>query len=314
MYKLDILRNSDASKYTQFTFPSFRSPLQGNIEANPLIVAIRASDLGQPIGLAIAEIRQSTVAEVLSIFVNPPYRSAGIGTALLIRLEAELALRSCTTAKLVYMAGKPTTPALESLLQTCHWTAPEPRMLVCRGQTEMVVKAPWIQRYSHLPAAYRIFPWVEITPEEREVIQQTQAVHSWIPEDLVPFRYEQNLEPLNSLGLRYQGQVVGWVINHRLDPDTIRYTCSFVREDLQKMGRIISLYAEACKRQANANIPNGIWTVPYIHKAMVNFVKHRWVPYLTSVAETRGSSKLLDAKALQQTSDRQAIAQQLVTS
>lgn len=294
MYTLDNLKNSDAPNYAQFTFPSFRSPLQNNIEASPSIVAIGASDSGQAVGLAIAEIRQSTVAEVLSIFVDAPYRSSGIGTALLRRLEAELVQRGCTSAELVYMAGKPTTPALERLLQKCCWTAPKPRMLVCKGQTETVIKAPWIQKYSHLPAAYTIFPWIEITSEERATIQQTQVAHSWIPEDLVPFRYEQNLEPLNSLGLRYQEQVVGWVINHRLDPNTIRYTCSFVREDLQKMGRIIALYAEACKRQANANIPNGVWTVPYIHEAMVHFVKHRWAPYLTSIAETRGSSKSLN--------------------
>jgi hypothetical protein len=93
--------------------------------------------------------------------------------------------------------------------------------------------------------------------------------------------------------LRYQGQVVGWVINHRLSPDTIRYTCSFVRKDLQKMGRIISLYAEAAKRQYRANILKGIWTVPLQHQSMVNFVKRHWKPYLNSIEETRGTFKVL---------------------
>jgi GNAT superfamily N-acetyltransferase len=293
MYALDILQNATAAKYEKFTFPAFQYALQ-NLEIEKSIIAIAASDQEQPIGLVMAEIRQDDQsAEVLSIFVEPTYRSAGIATALLTRLEAEVSNRGCTKIEMVYTTGKPTTPALERLLQKCNWTSPQPRMLLCKGNVQKVMEAPWITKYSRLPSAYNIFPWVQITDKERQAIQKQQETQPWIPEDLIPFQHEKNLEPLNSLGLRYQGQVVGWVINHRLFSDTIRYTCSFVRKDLQKMGRIISLYAEAAKRQNEAHIPNGIWTVPMEHESMVNFVKQRWFPYLNSVDETRGTSKLL---------------------
>jgi hypothetical protein len=166
-------------------------------------------------------------------------------------------------------------------------------MLICKGQAEAIIQAPWMKRYSRIPSSYSIFPWLEITQEERQAIQQQQETQPWIPEDLIPFQYEKHLEPITSLGLRYQGQVVGWMINHRLSPDTIRYTCSFVRKDLQKMGRIISLYAEAAKLQVQAKISNVIWTVPVAHESMVNFVKHRWDPYLASIGETKGTFKFL---------------------
>jgi hypothetical protein len=166
-------------------------------------------------------------------------------------------------------------------------------MLICKGQAETIIQAPWMKRYSRIPSSYSIFPWLEITQEERQAIQHQQETQPWIPEDLIPFQYEKHLEPITSLGLRYQGQVVGWMINHRLSPDTIRYTCSFVRKDLQKMGRIISLYAEAAKLQVQAKISNVIWTVPVAHESMVNFVKHRWAPYLASVGETKGTFKFL---------------------
>jgi len=293
MYKLNILKDSTAAKYEKLTFPPFR-PMLRNIDSEKSIIAIAASYLEQPVGLALAEIWQNdSSAQVHSIFVEPPHRGAGIGTALLTRLEEELSQRGCTKTELVYMAGKSTTPALEHLLQKCNWAPPEPRMLICKGQVEAVIEAPWMKRYSRLPSSYSIFPWLEITQEERQAIQQQQETQPWIPEDLIPFQYEKHLEPLNSLGLRYQGQVVGWVINHRLSPDTIRYTCSFVRKDLQKMGRIISLYAEAAKLQLQAKIFHGIWTVPVAHESMVNFVKHRWDPYLISIAETKGTFKLL---------------------
>ena len=293
MYKLNILKDSTAAKYEKLTFPNFRYVLR-NIDSEKSIIAIAASYLEQPVGLALAEIWQNdSSAQVYSIFVEPPHRGAGIGTALLTRLEEELYQRECTKTELVYMTGKPTTPAWEHLLQKCNWAHPQPRMLVCKGQIETVIEAPWMKKYSRLPSSYRIFPWLEITQEERQAIQQQQEAQPWIPENLIPFKCEENLEPLNSLGLRYQGQVVGWVINHRISPDTIRYTSAFVREDLQKMGRVISLFYEAGKRQVEAKIPNVIWATPVLHKSMVAFIKNHWVPYLNFVEETRGSFKLL---------------------
>ncbi|MBE9035704.1 GNAT family N-acetyltransferase [aff. Roholtiella sp. LEGE 12411] len=293
MYTVDILNDSNALTYEQFTFPKLRPNLH-NLNSNNSLVAIGACEEEKPIGLALGKVFPGgEFVEVLSIFVAPPHRGAGIGTTLLTRLEQELQVRGCKQAELVYMSGKTTTPALEHMLQKRHWTTPETRMLVCKGKAETIIQAPWMKKYSRLPSEYSIFPWIEITPQERQAIQEQQKIEPWIPKDLIPFLHEENLEPINSLGLRYQAHVVGWVINHRISPDTILYTCSFVRKDLQKMGRIISLYAEASKRQFQANIPNGIWTVPLEHESMVKFVKHRLAPYLISVTETRGTFKLL---------------------
>ncbi len=293
MYALNILEKSTTGKYEKFTFPCFRDLLR-NIDGDRSVIAIAASHQEQPVGLALAQIRSdSKSAEVLSIFVEAAHRTKELGTALLKRLEQELRTRGCTTTEMVYMTGQPTTPALERLLQKCNWQPPHPRMLVCKGDYGKISLAPWIKKYSHLPSSYSIFPWQEITAQERQAIAQQQETQPWIPEDLIPFKHENNFEPLNSLGLRYQGQVVGWVINHRLSSDTIRYTCSFVRKDLQKMGRIISLYAEAAQRQYKANILQCIWTVPLQHESMVNFVKRHWAPYLNSLEETRGTCKSL---------------------
>ncbi|RUS94722.1 hypothetical protein DSM106972_092570 [Dulcicalothrix desertica PCC 7102] len=292
MYLLNTLEKSAATHCESLTFPNFRDSLR-NIDSEQSIVAISASHQEQPVGLVLAKIcEDNQSAEVLSIFVKVSYRNTGLGTSLLKRLEQELQTRGCKKVEIVYMAGQPTTAVLEHLLQKCHWELPQSRMLVCRGDNK-VLEAEWVKKYSHLPSEYSIFPWEEITEQERQAMKKQQEIQPWIPEDLIPFQYENNFEPLNSLGLRYKEQVVGWVINHRFSSDTIRYTCSFVRKDLQKMGRIISLYAEAGKRQCQANIFKCIWTVPLQHQGMVNFVKRYWIPYLNSLKETRGSCKVL---------------------
>lgn len=290
MYTLNLLTASTAIPYERLTFPIFRS-LLFHLDSNPSLVAVGASSLGQPVGLAIAQIdSDSTSAEILSLFVIAAYRCNGIGTALLTRLESELSHRGCKQAELVYITGKSTTPILEHLLQKCHWTVPQPRMLVCKT-TEKMVDAPWMNRYN-LPSSFTIFPWTDLTEDERLAIQKRQAEEPWIPQDLIPFQYEKTLEPLNSLGLRYKGEVVGWVITHRLDSNTIRYTCSFVQQELQRMGRMIPLLVEAIKRQYKAKIFKAIWAVPVSRPAMLNFVKRRMADYMESLEESKGSFKV----------------------
>jgi hypothetical protein len=144
-----------------------------------------------------------------------------------------------------------------------------------------------------LPDSYSIFPWSEITEAERLALQKPEERFPWIPETLIPFIHEENFEPLNSLGLRYQGELVGWMITHRVSVDTIRYACGFLRPDLQKMGRFIPLLANAIHIQNKANILNCICVVSLQRNAMVNFVKKRMAPYLTSLKESQESYKLL---------------------
>ncbi|NEQ87396.1 MAG: hypothetical protein F6K26_47470 [Moorea sp. SIO2I5] len=148
-----------------------------------------------------------------------------------------------------------------------------------------------------MPSSYQIFPWVEITQAERKRIEEQQQ-QPWIHPDLVPWKYEKELEPLNSLGLRYQGQVVGWVITHRITPDTIRYSSMFVRDDLQKMARGMALVVNAIQRQAQVNIPKYVFSVKKTNTAMSNFVKKHMSPYLTSFEESRGSFKTLRKPSL----------------
>jgi hypothetical protein len=253
-------------------------------------VAIAVNFLNEPIGLAMAIVLPDLKAEILSIFVSVSHQSKGIGTALFSRLLEELIKRGCHSAELTYITGKPTTPALERLLKKFGWDTPQPQMLVCKTNCQ-IFQPPWLQIKYRLSPEFAIFPWLEMTKEERIKLQEQKVTKSWVPPQLDPFQHEKDLEPLNSLGLRYQDIIVGWIITHRLSPDTIRYTCSYIRPDLQKTGRILALYTESIRRQAaNPEISQAIWTVPFVYSTMVNFVKRRMQPYLSSIEETRHSS------------------------
>jgi GNAT superfamily N-acetyltransferase len=292
MYTLTKIDRAIATSYQGFTFPFFESQLR-NIETQNSLVAIGASVKEQPIGLVLAEIQDDRQeAKVLSIFVKPAYRRLGVGTALMRELENQLWQSGCQKVEMVYTNGKESTIALERLLDKLNWITPQPRMLICKSTTEKITSASWLYKRT-LPPELTIFPWIDLTPAQRCRIQQQQDRQPWYPKTLTPFNDERHLEPLNSLSLLYKDEVVGWTLNHRIAPNTIRYTSLFVREDLQKLGRAISLLAEAIKCQVNSDIFYGIWTVAVDNRPMVDFVKRRLAPYLISLTETKEASKFL---------------------
>jgi hypothetical protein len=123
-----------------------------------------------------------------------------------------------------------------------------------------------------------------------------QATHPWIPEGLDPFQFSQ-FHTFNSLGLRYRGEVVGWVITEEFDEQTLSYACSYIRPDLKSRGRLVQLWVEAVRRHRLelARFPKAAWRVMCSEPGMVRFVRRRMVPYADYMEEFRTSSKALDA-------------------
>jgi GNAT superfamily N-acetyltransferase len=289
---LNLLNRVTIQPYLHLTYPIWRTQLQ-QPEYKESIMAIGVEIDSQPVGLAIANIGSYTnKAKILSIYIQPEYRQQGIGGLLLSSLSQKLQMSGCSQLELRYTAPATTTVALEKLLTQQGWSIPQSKMLVCYSITERMKQAPWLYSY-HLPATFSIFPLVELTSQEYQIIQQKQVRSPWYPEMLSPFRGEMPVEPLNSLGLRYQGEVVGWLATHRIAPDTIRYSNLFVRQDLQKMGRAIPLIAEAIKLQLKNNIPHYTCATEVGNKSMVKFVQRRLLPFLTQVRESRQSHLLL---------------------
>jgi GNAT superfamily N-acetyltransferase len=296
MTVLKRLQNSDAEAYSNLIFPAMKDNLSLLDQDTTGKIAIGAISGESPAGLVYGEIDEAGTGHVRCLFVKAAYRKQGIGRKLLAAIEEEFHRAGCGQAQLAYVTGKPSTEALEQALRSQGWDAPSPQVLFCNIDSRMldwyVYQAPgW------LVEGFELEKWIDITEADREKIARTQAEQAWIPEDLVPFQYEENLEPLNSFAIRYHGEVAGWMITHRVRPDTIRYTCSFIREDLQRRFRILPIYQEAYRAQSAAGVMNALFMVPYRHKAMVNFVKRRWANQYGTVWESRECSKKLGASA-----------------
>ncbi len=279
--------------------PAPRHPEQGDDRRVQPIGSVARSG-GEPVALALAELPldpddsgAAKSPEVLSLFVRPERRNQGLATALLERLEEDVRGRGFPELKAVYMGGRPANAALARVLAKRGWSPPAVRTVTLRFTPEGARSTPWFGR-GRLSPGEEIFPWTDLTTAERDQLRQSQAEAPWIPVGLEPWRHDHHaFDPVSSVGLRREGRVVGWVINHRVSEGTVRFTCSFMRKDLGRRGRILPLYTAALLRLQESGCADCLFVTPVEFPNMVNFVRDRCAPWTGTLTETYGVSKRL---------------------
>jgi GNAT superfamily N-acetyltransferase len=284
-----------SSNLLAMTFPRYRALLL-RLEKDPALIAMGAFLHDVPVGLVLARLEEEArQAELLSLFVNEARRGEGIGTMLLSRCEGELCRRGMGSVYMTYSIGLKSVAALEKALHKADWAQPIQKMVVGRFERERIQEMRWIQR-DILPESWIISEWKALSDNDREFIRSCADKPNWYDSRLAnPFSDPEILEPLNSLVLRYDEKIVGWIVTHRIDLDTIRYTHLFAKRDLQSFGVLIPLFAEALRLHQAFGPPRGIFTVRQNNASLIAFLYRYIAPHLTSLTETRETrKKLLD--------------------
>lgn len=304
MVELVKLGPREAPAFAAMTFPAYthmlelmptvRDPRGGDtVQIQPLVIG--AVESGRAVGLAVGELPMVTgmMPELLSLFVAPDSRQRGIGTALVERFAAEVAGAGFTYVRAIYMTGKAGIPFVEKIFAKSGWEPPATRMVSVRFAMDRMSDAAWVTRY-RLGPEFEIFPWAELQDEEMEQIRQSNLETPWIKADLLPWdQVIMGFERETSLGVRRHGVVVGWVINHAISPEILRFTCSFIRRPFGKLGKIVPVYGESFQRARQAGFQTAHFTTPLDHVGMAAFAK-RWIaPWSFFVGETRGTMKRL---------------------
>jgi len=275
-----------AAQYRSMTFPAYRRLLDFS-SAVVAPIAIGTLQNAAPAGLALLLARPSAgEAELLSIFVTPRLRRSGIALELMQRTLAYCKTHRIRNISANYMSGQGSTQTLENIFNKTGWTIPQARMLVVRCSLDSIKSAPWLNRYA-LPKGYEVLPWAQVSTAEREALLVSNLEKPWIAPDLVPFNFEENYEPITSVALRFNGAIVGWCITHAVE-GLLRFTCAFVRKDLQRLGRLLLLWDEVVARMPEAGYSVGMWTINFSSEAMVDFARKHMQPYSIYFGETRG--------------------------
>jgi hypothetical protein len=274
--------------------PTVRFPNEGDRRRiSPLAVGARED--ATPVGLALGclPLDDGDTPELLSFYLRPERQSPQVADGLMARFEEAVRDAGFHSVGFVYTKGGPGSEELEALLGERGWSAPETRMVTLRFTLEQARQTPWFERYRRR-TGFVFTPWVEVGEEDLAALRASHEEEEWIAEDLVPWAFDQRrLEPASSLAIRLDGAIVGWVINHRLGDDTVRFTCSFLRRDLSRRGRIVPAYSESVVRAQASGFTRGLFTVPKHHAEMVAFVERWCAPWFGFVGETRGVAKAL---------------------
>lgn len=291
MTDIRILHDAAAADaFRSATFPAFRHWLDFHPDG-PAPLAAGAFVDGVASGLALAIPGEDRSAELLSVYCLPGQRRRGIAHALLAALESECLRRELSALAGTYMTGQPGSTAFEGLIARRGFAPPETRMLVVRCTLESIAAAPWI-RPRPLPSGYALVPWLQLTQAQRDDLAASHAQEPWIAPDLVPFDFEDGVEPTTSMALLVKGAVLGWCLNHAVG-GSLRYTCAYVHPRLQRLGRVLWLYRAAVARMPEAGFDLGMWTVPVWHPGHAAFARQHMAPYSVFFGETRGFRKAL---------------------
>ena len=299
-----LLDASLANECEPMTFPRFRhllllypSPRYPSEGDSRKVQAVGTVALSGPlvVGLALAAIPVDArdEAELLSVFVSPQWRQHGVATELVRRLEQELGGVGVASIEAVYMTGKPSIAAVERLFARLEWSAPTVRTITVRFTPEEARATPWFGR-KLLPRGAEIFEWARVTADEMERLKISNLASPWIAEGLEPWAHSAlGFEPASSVGLRVGGEIAGWVINHRIWADTVRFTCSFMRPDLARRAAILPLYTASIERVEAAGYRNCTFITPVKYEGMVDFILNRCAKWVNYVGETRRVDKRL---------------------
>jgi hypothetical protein len=192
----------------------------------------------------------------------------------------------------------PSAAAVNGLLRKCGWEPPALRMVVCRSDIPHMTKAAWMWSLG-LPAQYTFFSWHTLSAEERSWLRTQENEGLAYGTELSPFVEEDSIESVNSVGVRYRGKIVGWLITHRPIPDTIRYSRLFMRRDLRRLGRGAALLAESMRRHVTSALaqqaPKGVFDLRPDNESMLRFVQRRLAPYMISSTLSYGVAKALSS-------------------
>ncbi len=274
--------------FASLTFPRYRELLKGSPEgATPL--RLGATLEGRPIGLALGQVPgegdDPRRGVVLSVVVDRAHRRRGIGRALLQGLDA-LAVGAGADRLALTLEDRPDLAPIKALAASSGYAPLAQVAWVGRVEgTKRLREARWY-RPVRLPKAFSFVPWCELPEAALARIRERQRTGPWYPEALSPFRHAGNIEPTNSLALLEAGEVQGWQINHRLAPDTLRYTSLFVDPALQGFGLGTALEVESIRRHLEGpevdRIPRAVFLVYGDSEAMARHATDNLAPYLDS--------------------------------
>lgn len=238
------------------------------------LFSLGAWDDDHPIGVATA-------------FVQPHYKlaelkslSADASKSLLEEMERELAKQEIRMLTATFPSNSP----IYQFLQSCQWEGPRIVMISSFFISHLFAPS-WHLRAYRLPKGFAYFPWQQLTKEDKQIIQALWEKGD-LSLDIYPFYEETTYQP-NSLGLRYEGKIVGWSLAESNTPQSLWYSKLYIDPAWRTSGIAIQLLSASIQRHDHVRFPNVYFRLNLVQSSLrwLRFVKKRLIPYANAVTE-----------------------------
>lgn len=233
-----------------------------------------------PIGICIAIIDNGlNFLEILHIEIDKEYRNQHIGRALLAHTQKEGKKHKILFSSFIYPKDTPESPPIEKILQANQWKGPRPFLTRALFDT-VKFDPPLLHLKLSYPQGYKKFLWKDLSKKQRDdLLYREKQGH--FSKSISPFKDENIIELANSIGLEYKDRVIGWMITHRVAPDTVRYSALYVETSHKTKGPIIKLLTDSMFLHKQHPTPWALIEIPYLqtHPSWIDFINKRILPF-----------------------------------
>ena len=298
MYRYAPLNAKTGGIFAPLTYDRYHAALSA---PPPGFIAIGAYQLWQPVGLIVGfHDTDKQQAQLFSLTVAPKHQTKGLGTELMRQFERVVCEQGCHFIKTAYVGDN---PPLERVFIKQGWQTPAVIGIAVECNFNSFLSSPIYLVKPELPQGFEAFAWMDLTAQDRAAIQAREALPGgWysatgIPGSVSPFVEEQFLEPRCSIGLRHEGNVVGWMIVHRLREDMLHFICLFVSAEYRRHNLGILLVMVAVQRTFEVYQPEhpdirGFWQFRIENKVMEQMVEAHLAPYAIDFKREKSVQKL----------------------
>lgn len=247
------LSSREIFPFERLTFPRLRALVGLDETEHFRTLRIGARMGGRPVGLLLGQrLHDRPILHVLSLFTVPSARRQGVATCLAEACEGWARQHGVRRLVAEFTAASPARPALDRLLEGRGCPPAEKQTsLVTIGRSpdryQRFLQTPVGAVGCRLPQGYAFVPWLEVAPADLEALQV--RVQGTLPPGLSPFDFDATPVDPSSTALVRDGEIIGWMINHRVAPDMVAFARLYVMDHERRGSRLgIKLVNEACRR------------------------------------------------------------------
>lgn len=275
-------------EYSNLIPPFLHSCLEGKdpFELESPVFGIGAEKNGVPIGVILATAHtKAHTAQIHIVTLKSGHYSQAITASLLEKLTNLFLSQGIKLATIQYIKEDPFSSILEQVFIEHQWEGPRPLLIECLFKRENF-NPDWWHLEIPMKEGFEISLFKKLSPKDLKDLHHRYQQET-IPGFIFPLEREKKIiEYKNSLILRYQGKVIGWMITHRILPSIIRYTALYLEEDYNYTRYWLKLLIEAL--YIHRQIPGADYglleiNLDQISKPWLKFIERRLFPQASTI-------------------------------